>query len=99
MRELDVQWSSNASSGAQSAIEVHGSITHTLWLVTGSTGVSTATALIQSGFTSSGPWADEAFSTAVSSGTCVALRLTGPLHWVRPVLTSTGMSVRVIGNS
>lgn len=97
MREFDQIWSSNGSSGAQTAVEVHGCPTHTAFYFQGSTGVATATVTVESGPTSGGPFANEGGSTSLTSGAMVVVRITGPLAWVRPNLNSTGITVRAIG--
>lgn len=99
MREFSHVWSSAASSGGQTAIQVTGDVCFSQWLFIGSTGVSTATGIVQSGPTSSGPWGTDGFSTDVTSGACVPVRITGPLQWVRPHFNSTGMACYVVGNS
>lgn len=97
MREFDQQWSSNASSGAQTAVEVLGDVVASAWYFRASTGVATATVTVQSALSSGGPWFDEGGSTALTSGVQIVVRVSGPLGWVRPVCNSTGITVRAIG--
>lgn len=99
MRELDVSWSSVASSGAQTAVEIHGDLLHSAWYFKASTGVSTATYLVQSALSSGGPWVDEGGSTALTSGTMMVTRITGPMGWARPSVNCTGVTIRAIGVS
>jgi len=99
MRELDCTWSSNASSGAQTAVEVHGDVLYTAFYIKASTGVDTATVTIQSAQSSGGPWFDEGGSTALTVGTQIVVRIAGPFGWVRPHINSTGNTIRAIGVS
>jgi hypothetical protein len=99
MREFDQIWSSNASSGAQAGVEVHGTPLQTAFYFQASTGVATATVTVESALSVNGPWATEGGSTALTSGILVVVRITGPLGFVRPVLNSTGITVRAIGVS
>ena len=99
MRELDYTWSSVGSSGAQTAVRVIGDLLHSAWYFKASTGVATATILVQSALSSGGPWADEGGSTALTSGTVQVVRVSGPMGWARPWVNSTGVTVRAIGVS
>jgi len=99
MRELDYTWSSNTSSGAQTAVEVHGDLIASAWYFRSSTGVATATISVQSAPTASGPWFDEGGSTAVTSGIVHVVRVAGPMGFARPFCGSTGITVRAIGVS
>jgi hypothetical protein len=97
MRELDYVWSSNGTAGAQTAVRVIGDPLHSAFYFKASTGVATATVTVESALSSGGPWFTEAASTALSSGECLVLRITGPLGFVRPTCGSTGITVRAIG--
>ena len=97
MRVFDQRWSSAASTGGQTAVQVTGEVMQSVWFFTASTGVSTATIRAQHALSSGGPWFDEGASTALSSGALQVFHIDGPLLWVRPYCGSTGISVRVIG--
>lgn len=99
MREFDQIWSSVSSSGAQTAVEVHGDCLQSAWYFKASTGVATATIIVQSALSSDGPWFDEGGSTALTSGTMHVVRIAGPLGWARPFCNSTGITVRGVGVS
>lgn len=99
MRELDQIWSSNGTTGGQVAVEIHGDLRHSAWYFSASTGVATATIIVQSALSSAGPWFDEGGSTAVTSGTMMVVRVQGPMGFARPYLGSTGITVRAIGVS
>ena len=99
MREFDQTWSSNTSSGAQTAVKVLGAVMNSQWAFRASSGVATATIGVQEAATSSGPWYERAGSTALTSGTMLVLPVTGPLMWVRPYCGSTGITVRAVGVS
>lgn len=93
MWTLRQTWSSNGTTGGQAAVRVSGPLQQSAWYFQSSTGVSTATVRVESAPSSGGPWADEGGSTAVSSGTQVVVRVTGPMEWARPYLGSTGITV------
>ena len=97
MREFDQQWSSNASTGGQAAVQVTGDVMESAWYCEASAG-STNGITIQTGPNSTGPWFNEASTVLAVSGGAV-LRVTGPFIWVRPYWTSTGGTVRCVGVS
>lgn len=97
MPELDYTWSSVGTTGAQTAVRVHGDLLASAWYFKASTGVATATVIVQSALSSGGPWFDEGGSTAFSSGTVHVVRVNGPMAWARPYVGSTGITIRAIG--
>lgn len=99
MRELDATWSSVSSSGAQTAVEVHGDLLASAWYFEASTGVATATIGVESALSSGGPWVSEGASTALTSGIMSVIRISGPMGWARPTVNSTGVTIRAIGVS
>jgi hypothetical protein len=99
MRELDYVWSSVSSSGAQSHVRVIGDLLNSAWYFKASTGVATATVIVQSALSSGGPWFDEGGSTTLTSGTLHVVRVSGPMGFARPHVNSTGITVRAIGVS
>lgn len=98
MRVFEKEWSSVATSGGQDPLLISGDPLQSAWFFKTSTGVSSVRFSVQSGLSTTGPWAEEAASTAGSSGTLTVLRVNGPFKWVRPFCGSTGMTVRAIGS-
>lgn len=92
MLEHDYQWTSDgASSGGLTAVQIQAGCSQLVLYGQSSTLASTNSFALQSAQQSTGPWFTEGSTSFSATATVIgqsALRLTGPVRWVRPYLNS-----------